>query len=209
MLHNVYRTRVNDGTHASCSVEAEVDEHVAQAVVEVDNPEVVLDFRSMNRKVQSSHFDAFWDELQAYLDEIRDNLHMPFATSLQHLQELIIDRLHRKFPEECPPIPSLEWMQLQFWPSNQYTARALRYTGRFNVKFAVQVRQLHCDHQDSHYVSAILQYAKKFAVHFHSCCQYVCVDDKANIPIGNPGCPLATGVRGHNHSWFPLMAHTF
>jgi len=123
---------------------------------------------------------------------------------LRHFQKLIIDRLRRKFPEERAPIPSLEWMQLQFSLSNQYTARALRYTGRFNVKFAVQVCQLYRDHHDSHYVSAILQYAKEFAVRFRSCYQFVSVDDKANIPIGDPGCPLATGVGGHNHSLVSL-----
>ena len=133
----------------------------------------------MNGKAQSSLFDAFWDELQAYLDEINlavderrhgDTLHMAFATSLRHLQEIISDRLCQKFPQECRPIPSLEWIRLQFWPCNQYNAVALRYTGRFRVKFGMQVRQLHRDHQDSHYVSALLQYVKSFAVQFRSHC---------------------------------------
>lgn len=65
-----------------------MDERVARGVY---NLEVVLDLRSMDGKVQSSHFDAFWDEVQVYLDEINlavddrrhgDTLHMPFATSL-------------------------------------------------------------------------------------------------------------------------------
>ena len=167
----------------------------------------------MNGKAQSSLFDAFWDELQAYLDEINlavderrhgDTLHMAFATSLRHLQEIISDRLCQKFPQECQPIPSLEWIRLQFWPCNQYNAVALRYTGRFRVKFGVQVRQLHRDHQDSHYVSALLQYVKSFAVQFRSHCQYVSVDDKATIPIGEPDCPISTGVRGHNRSLVSL-----
>ena len=123
---------------------------------------------------------------------------------MHHLQELISDRLHEKHPGEYLPVPSLEWIRLQFWPSNQYTIRALRYTGRFEVKFAVQVLQLHRDHQDSHYVSAILQYLRAFAVEFHSYCQYVSVDDKATIPVGDPGCPLSMGVRGHNRSLVSL-----
>ena len=76
--------------------------------------------------MNSTLFDAFWDELQAFfsestlaVDERRhgDTLHMPYATSLRHLCE----RLRKRFPEECPPIPSLEWIRLQFWPCNQYS----------------------------------------------------------------------------------------
>ena len=39
---------------------------------------------------------------------------------------------------------------------------------------------------------------------FHSYCRYVSVDDKATIPIGDPSCPLSTGVRGHNCSLVSL-----
>lgn len=39
-----------------------------------------------------------------------DTLHMPIAISC---------RLQSKLPEAA--IPSAEWMQLQFWPSNPYT----------------------------------------------------------------------------------------
>ena len=77
---------------------------------------------------------------------------------------------------------------------------SLLLQGALNVKFAVQVRQLHRDHQDSHYISALLQYLREFAARFHS----YCLDDKANIPVGEPGCPLSTGVRGHNHSLVSL-----
>ena len=180
VLRNIYRTLLNDGTSVSCSAEAQVDERVARAVVNLDDPEIVLDLRRMNGKAQSTLFDAFWSELQAYLDESNlavddrrhgETLHMPFATSLRHLQEVINDRLHQKFPQECPPIPSLEWIRLQFWPCNQYSAVALMYIGRFRVKFGVQVQQLHKDHQDSHYVSALLQYVKSFTVHLRSHCQ--------------------------------------
>lgn len=56
----------------------------------------------------------------------------------------------------------------------------------------------------SHYVSAILQYLRVFAVQFRSNCQYVSVDDKAITPVGDPGCPLTTGVRGHNRFFFSV-----
>ena len=143
-------------------MEAEVDE---RAVIDLDDPEIALDLHSTNGKQNSTHFGQFWTELQAYMDEINlavderqhwDTLHLPSAVLLRHQQELISDRLCEKIPGECLPIPSLEWIHLQFWPSNQYTICALRCTGRFEVEFAVQVRQLHRDHQDSHCVCAIL-----------------------------------------------------
>ena len=69
ILRNICCTLVNDGSLASSSAKAEVDQRVAKAIVDLNDPEIVFDLRSMNEKVKSSHFDAFWNELQ-YLDEI-------------------------------------------------------------------------------------------------------------------------------------------
>ena len=195
------------------SVEAEVDSRVVKAILEVNDPQIILDLRECNGKVNASNFDKFWEELQVFLDEITlavderrhgDVLHMPFASSLCHLREIIAERLKVKYPENCPPLPSLEWVRLQFWPSNQYTTTALKYTAKFRVKFGVQVRQLHRDHQNSHYVSALLQYVRSFAVSSSDHCTLVSVDDKAIIPVGEPNCPVSTGVRGHNRSLMSL-----
>lgn len=70
VLCSIYRTLLNDGTGASCSAEAQVDERVAQAVVSLVDPEIVLDLHRLNGKADSNLFDAFWGELQAYLDKI-------------------------------------------------------------------------------------------------------------------------------------------
>ena len=94
--------------------------------------------------------------------------------------------------------------QVGFWPANRYTLCTLRYTGKFRVKFGIQVRQLHKEHIDSHYVSALLKYVRSFAVLFHDCCHLISVDDKAVIPVGDPNCPVSTGVRGHNRSLVAL-----
>lgn len=48
-----------------------------------------------------------------------DTLHMPIVITIHHLHKLISCRLQSKLPEAA--IPSAEWMQLQFWPSNPYT----------------------------------------------------------------------------------------
>lgn len=57
------------------------------------------------------------------------------------------------------------------------------------MKFGIQVRQLHRDHIDSHYASALLKYIRAFAVAFRDCCHLISVDDKAIIPVGDRDCP--------------------
>lgn len=210
VLRNMYRTLLHDST---CSAQPEVDERVAKAVLELDDPEVLLDLRKSNGNPKTSLFDSFWEELQAYLDEITpavddrrhgEVLHMPYAVSARHLREIVAERLKQKFPDSSPAIPSTEWLRLQFWPANPFTSRAIHYTGRFNVKFGVQIRQLRKEHPDSHYVSALLQYVRHFAVTHRLVMALVSVDDKAIIPVGEPHCPVSTGVRGHNRSLVPL-----
>ena len=72
------------------------------------------------------------------------------------------------------------------------------------MKYGVQVLQLCKSHPDSHYVSALLQYVRCFSVKYHDHMLLVSVDDKSIIPVGEPSCPVSTGVRGHNRSLVPL-----
>jgi len=213
VLRNIYRTLLQDCSSAEYASEAQVDERVAKAVVELDDPEIIMDLRQMNGNPKATTFDVFWQELQLYLDEVTlavderrhgNILHMPLAISIRNLREIITARLKEKFPSSLPPIPSQEWLRLQFWPSNQFTNRAVRHTGRFKVKFGVQVRQLRKEHPDQHYVSALLKYAKCFAIKYQLKLLMLSVDDKCIVPVGEPNCPVSTGVRGHNHSLVPL-----
>ncbi len=65
----------------------------------------------------------------------------------------------------------------------------------------MQCRQLRKDHPDSKYVAVIMRYAKEFAVEHSDSVLMISVDDKAIIPVGEPQCPVSTGVRGHNRSF--------
>ena len=82
---------------------------------------------------------------------------------------------------------------------NPYFHSALRYTGRFSVKFGVQCRQLRKSHSDAHYINALLQYVKVFTVKYMEFTLYVSADDKAIVP----DLPISTGVRGHHRSLVP------
>ena len=191
-----------------------VDERVAKALIDLDDPDIMLDLRRLNGRVTSDKFDPFWDELQAYLDELglavderrhSSVLQMPIAVSIRHLQGITSERLSAKTKEsgEHVAIPSLEWIRYQFWPKNPYSTSALHYTGRFSIKFGVQSRQLRKSHADAHYVNSLLQYVKAFCVKYRDFTLYVSADDKAIVPIGEPDLPVSTGVWGHHRSLVP------
>ena len=192
VLRSMYKSLVGDSSASSCATEKEVDDRVAQSVLGLDDPEIILDLRQLNGNPRSTNFDTFWEEVSSFLEESSlavderrhtDVLHMPVAVSVRHLRDCISERLQQKYPERSISIPSSEWIRLQFWPSNPYAHSAVKYTGRFQVKYAVQVRQLRKDHPDSKYVNVLLKYAKEFTVQNKAYVQMISIDDKATIPV--------------------------
>lgn len=106
------------------------------------------------------------------------------------------------------PVPSASLVKLQFAPRNPYYQGALNFTSRLNVQFKIQKRQLHTIHPDSHFCNAQFKYLKSFAVEEAERCMMVCCDDKAKVPIGDPGAAVSTGVRGKNQLYLlpaPLL----
>ena len=215
VLRNMYKFLTDDSSSARSASEKEVDQRVtklAEEAFDLDEPEILLDLRRLNGSPNATTFDKFWEELSAYLEEITPAvddrrhgtaLHMPIAISVGDLRDIISERLRMKFPEEEPSLPSVEWIRLQFAPRNPYSSNSLRHTGRFDVKFAVQIRQLRKSHPDSKYVMVLLKYAKEYAVRFSQHLMLASVDDKAIIPVGEPSAAVSTGVRGHHRSLVP------
>ena len=80
-------------------------------------------------------------------------MYLPLAISIRDLREQICEWLSKRFPDVTKCVPSEEWLRLQFWPNNPYANNALRYTGQFNVKYAVQARQMRKSHPDARYVA--------------------------------------------------------
>lgn len=101
--------------------------------------------------------------------------------------------------ETCPPetaIPSEQWLRLQFAPKCASTYASLQFTGKLQVKFQVQSRQLRKTHEDTHYASAIFRYLKEFCIKFRDFTVFVCMDDKHHCKVGEPGHPVAAVDRG-------------
>ncbi|XP_046341796.2 uncharacterized protein LOC124122725 [Haliotis rufescens] len=203
LLRYMYKFLTNDSSGAENTAQAAIDQRV-EDVLELNDADVAWDLQRLNGNPDSTKFDTFWDEVEKYFHE-RDlavherrhgsQLYLPYAISIDDLVSTVRGRVD---PEVL--IPSNEWVRLQFWPANPTTRTAFHYTGRFNVKFSLQTRQIHGKHEDSHYVASQLVYLKKFAVKLREHVDFFWLDDKAIVPIGEPGLPVSTGVRPHNAS---------
>ena len=99
ILRNMFKTLMEDGSASSCAAEKAVDDTVAQALLDLDDPGIVLDLRAQNGDPKSTKFDDFWQELSIFLEEgvlavderrHSDVLHMPVAISVRHLRECIL-----------------------------------------------------------------------------------------------------------------------
>ena len=117
-------------------------------------------------------------------------VHLAVALSLRDL--------HKQVSKRCPdetPIPSQEWLRLQFWPRRVNAATSSQY-GRIKVKYMIPSRQFRHQHVDMHYASALFRYLKEFSVRYRNQTTFVCMDDKHNMKIGEPGYPVAAIERG-------------
>ena len=66
VLHNIYRTLLQDSSAPQYSSEEDVDERVTKAILQLDDPEITMDLRRMNGKPNSTIFDGFnciWTKL--------------------------------------------------------------------------------------------------------------------------------------------------
>ena len=203
ILKSIYREITGDNSEYQNEHEKLTQKRVAQFIQQCDEADILIDLRKLNGKPNSSKFDPFWDEVnvlfneyQAAVQERRQGqyLYLPFAISVSDL----INQIKTRKPDvDCP---SAEWVRLQFTPCNPYTKSALKHTGRFPIKFAVQARQMRNEHVDSKYGYTIFKYLKEFCVQHRENTKLFFVDDKAVIPVGEPSNPVSTNVRRHNKS---------
>ena len=202
LRHMIEFMHPNMSVPTECEAQFKVNERVAVFLLEADDPDLVMDLRANNGRIKDGRFDPFWEELDSYLTEQsavherrQSNLYLPFAISVRDLTEIIKSRL-----PDGTPVPSESLIRLQFWPSNPYTSTAVKYSGRYQVKYAVQQRLLRVQHEDSRYCANQFGNLKTFAVHMKDFTVFLSDDDKAIIPVGNPGSPLSATQRHHNRS---------
>ncbi|KAK3097052.1 hypothetical protein FSP39_005923 [Pinctada imbricata] len=206
ILRDVYRYLTQDSAAAESGHQAEVDNRVAEFLLQADDTGLFYDLRRYNGRPKNEALDPFWEEAQKYFDEAAvvddrrqgQQMYMPLAISMRSLIETIAARL--PLGSACP---SVSWLRLNFWPSNPYTKAAMCYTGKFNVRYAVQQRLIRQKHPDADFTFKQFQMMKEMAVKLRDKANFMCLDDKSIVPIGEPGCPVSSGVRSQNRALVP------
>ena len=105
----------------------------------------------MNGNPKSDKFDVFlewvvWIFRRNHNERWQgDIMHMPLAISIHHLWGILYLSVYRRSIQRC-----------QHWMDKiavlAYSSAALRYTGKFKVKYGVHVRKLRKDHPDARYM---------------------------------------------------------
>ena len=185
---------------ANCNPELE---QRMRLVVLGELPELAVDLRHVNSG-RLEKYDAFLTALREVVQDATAEDER--RRGVAHMAHFISQRdLHRMAWENCPPgtpIPSLDWVVLQFQPKSTQCHRALNYTGPLNVRYSLQARQLRSAHEDDHYCLALFRMQREMAIKLRDYSTFVRLDDKAKIPVGEPNSPMSTGV----HQWPSIVA---
>ena len=211
VLRQVYRALTGDKAKAETMSEQEVDDRLSEILEMEDDDmldiQIVMDRRANNQGRPAETYKEFLNQCKIFLEQevgtaVNDRRHDAVDQNevVVHMaRALSANDLHRQVTERClpdTPIPSVQWLRLQFWPKRPTAAAARYHSGALKVKMMVQSRQVHKSHKDCHYASAINRYVKEFAVKYRDHCTFVSQDDKHTVKIGEPGYPLAAAERG-------------
>ena len=185
---HVYKLLTGDSSSSTNENEKDIDTRVKQAS-DLQDPDIIMDLRKHNPVKPPKYSVFFFHKVKSYVEntvEAVDNRRHDIFT---HLAIAISVNM----PSDTP-IPSEQWLRLQFAPKTPSSYNAVQYTGNLNVKFQVQSHQLRKEHVDFHYASPIFHYQKVMGVRFRKFCSFVCMDDKHHCKVGEPGHPVAAGT---------------
>lgn len=197
VLDMIYKELTLDATTA-----AHPDTQERLRLISLGETELIADLRHINPGRPSDKFDEFFHHLASVVEEStaaderrHSNAHLSEWISLGDLMERAIER--------CPAntlIPSKALVRLQFAPRNPYAKTAWSFTSKIDVQYKIQKRQLRAYHPDEHYCNALFKYQRERAIELNNLIDinvvFFSCDDKAKVPIGEPGFAVSTGVRG-------------
>ena len=198
VVRRLYKELVCDSSASTNLSQEEIDQRV-QTMFDLEDASFVYDLRT--HYGEKTKFDQFWACAKEYIEEevgtaVDDRRH---STVVHTAKAISVRDLREKVVERCPPntpVPSDEWIRLQFSPSCKSSHTQLRYTGRLNVKHMVQQRQWRKQHEDSHYAACLFRYEREYALLVKDHAIFACIDDKHRIKVGEPDAPVASAERG-------------
>ncbi len=194
---NVYLFYIGDASASRTTEESEIDKRVEEAL-EMEDPEIFLDLRHTNEN-KEDRYGVFWTQCKVYLDEctaVHERRHesVTYMARAMSVRDLV-EQVSKTCPEGTP-VPSQQWVRLQFWPKNPRTKAAAQFRKKLPVKMMIQKRQFRINHVDGHYCATIFMYIREYAVLFRDSSVFVCLGDKHRVKVGEPGTPVAAVERG-------------
>jgi hypothetical protein len=128
------------------------------------------------RGIGATKFNQFWEACKQVLlpsssaEERRttQTLYASAAHSIPNLVKQATDILQQQVNKgkltSMPPIPSMEWVRLQFIPNNAFKSSSLKFVGSLDVVREIQTRTLRKVHEDQHWVYALTRYYLEWLV---------------------------------------------
>lgn len=174
VLCHTYEDLEGDLSAAATTSQSELN---VCAFIELEEPDLVYDLCQLYSG-QASQYDTFWEKAKEFLEDIgtavddcqhSQIVHLAKVVSLCELKEQVIDRC---LPDT--PIPSEEYIRLQFLPRRKNTKTSEYYTGKLEVNRMVQQRQWRKSHEDSYYCACIFWYMQEYALMMRDVSELVC-----------------------------------
>ena len=142
-------------TASLTTAEEELDERLREAL-QMEDPDLMVDLCELN-KGHSDKFALLWEKMKVYLND-SSAVHEWWHSEVTYMAKAISARdLIQEVAKMClgEPVPSEQWVCLQFCPRNPRARTASQYRSQFKVKMMVQKRQFRHHHVDAHYFAAI------------------------------------------------------
>ena len=70
VLRCIFNDLTGDSSSAPTQAQKIIDERVANAVLAIGDPDILLDLRKLNGNPKATLFDDFWIELSLFLEEL-------------------------------------------------------------------------------------------------------------------------------------------
>ena len=114
---------------STCNLDDSLTMERIRLIIDSQDPDIVDDLRHHN-KGRPTKYDYFWEECRKYLEEeVETAVDERRHGSATHLAKAFSTRdLLSSVAKRCPddtPLPSEQWLRLQFWPKNATMKSAL------------------------------------------------------------------------------------